>query len=43
VGPPRREGTRRYYQADPTGLLELRRYLESMWDDILAAYAKAED
>ena len=43
VGPPRREGTRRYYQADPTGLLELRRYLESMWDDILAAYVKAED
>lgn len=37
-----REGTRRNYRASRAGLDELRRYLESMWDDVLAAYA-AED
>jgi DNA-binding transcriptional ArsR family regulator len=35
----RREGTRRYYSADRAGLAELRRYVESLWDDVLAAYA----
>ena len=37
----RREGTRRYYRASPDagGLAELRRYVESLWDDVLAAYA----
>ena len=35
----RREGTRRYYQATPEGLADLRRYLDSMWDDVLSAYA----
>lgn len=35
----RREGTRRYYRAAPEGLAELRRYVESLWDDVLAAYA----
>jgi DNA-binding transcriptional ArsR family regulator len=39
VGPPRREGTRRYYRATPEGLADLRRYLEAMWDDVLTAYA----
>lgn len=34
------EGTRRYYQATPEGLRELRQWLESMWDDVLAAYAR---
>jgi DNA-binding transcriptional ArsR family regulator len=38
----RREGTRRYYAASREGLAELRRYVESLWDDVLAAYA-AED
>ena len=38
VGPPRREGTRRYYQATPDGLADLRRWVESMWDDVLTAY-----
>ena len=37
----RREGTRRYYRARPEGLAELRRYVESLWDDVLAAYATA--
>ena len=35
----RREGTRRYYGADREGLADLRRYIESLWDDVLAAYA----
>jgi DNA-binding transcriptional ArsR family regulator len=35
----RREGTRRLYRATPAGLEALRRYLESMWDGVLAAYA----
>ena len=34
-----RAGTRRNYRADHAGLVELRRYLESMWDEVLAAYA----
>ena len=32
----RREGTRRLYRARPEGLMELRAYLESFWDDRLA-------
>ena len=35
----RREGTRRHYRATTEGLAELRRYVESLWDDVLAAYA----
>jgi len=35
----RREGTRRIYSSDREGLAELRQYLESFWDDVLAAYA----
>lgn len=38
----RRDGTRRHYRASPDGLAELRRYLESLWDDVLAAYAAAD-
>jgi DNA-binding transcriptional ArsR family regulator len=38
----RREGTRRLYRATPQGLEVLRRYLESMWDGVLAAYAAAD-
>jgi DNA-binding transcriptional ArsR family regulator len=38
----RREGTRRHYRATTDGLAELRRYVESLWDDVLTAYA-AED
>lgn len=36
----RRDGTRRFYRADPEGVAELRRYVESMWEDVLAAYKK---
>src|SRR3954464_872448 len=39
----RREGTRRYYSASLDGLQELRAYLESLWDDVLTAYAAADD
>jgi len=35
----RQEGTRRHYRATAEGLAELRRWIESMWDDVLAAYA----
>lgn len=35
----RREGTRRYYRASTAGLEELRDFVESLWDDVLAAYA----
>lgn len=35
----RREGTRHHYRASRTGLAALRRYIESLWDDVLAAYA----
>jgi DNA-binding transcriptional ArsR family regulator len=35
----RRDGTRRIYSSDRGGLAELRRYVETFWDDVLAAYA----
>jgi DNA-binding transcriptional ArsR family regulator len=35
----RRVGTRHYFAIAPDGLGELRRYVESLWDDALAAYA----
>ena len=37
-----REGTRHYYRASHEGLAELRQYVESLWDDVLSAYAKAK-
>ncbi|MGH7537786.1 MAG: ArsR/SmtB family transcription factor [Gemmatimonadales bacterium] len=37
-----RAGTRRYYRASRDGLAELRRYVEWLWDDVLAAYAAAD-
>ena len=38
----RREGRRRYYHASREGLAELRQYIESLWDDVLLAYAAAD-
>jgi len=35
------QGTRRLYAIDPRGADDLRRYLDSMWDDALAAYTRA--
>jgi DNA-binding transcriptional ArsR family regulator len=37
----RREGTRRVYGVDLHGLVELRRYLDAFWEDVLQAF-KAE-
>jgi DNA-binding transcriptional ArsR family regulator len=33
------DGTKRYYRANQHGLADLRRYVESLWGDALAAYA----
>ena len=35
----RQEGTRRYYRASTDGLGALRRYVESLWEGALAAFA----
>jgi DNA-binding transcriptional ArsR family regulator len=39
----RREGTRHLYAVDPTGLGELRDYLETFWDTAPAAFATAAE
>src|SRR6266550_7942535 len=39
----RREGTRRLYRARPEGLMELRAYLESFWDDRLAVLKREDE
>ena len=39
----RREGTRRIYALDPAGLAELRAWVESFWEDALAAFAAAAE
>jgi DNA-binding transcriptional ArsR family regulator len=36
------EGTRRIYAVDVRGLEELRRYLDSFWDDVLRAFAAGD-
>ena len=36
-----RQGTRRFYEIDPAGLLPLRSYLEQFWGDVLEAFADA--
>ncbi|HWA56452.1 MAG TPA: metalloregulator ArsR/SmtB family transcription factor [Gemmatimonadales bacterium] len=36
----RPDGVRRYYQATPEGLRDLRAWLDAMWDDVLSAYAR---
>jgi DNA-binding transcriptional ArsR family regulator len=35
----RAEGSRRIYSIRPEGLKELRGWLDSMWDDVLSAFA----
>ena len=37
----RKRGTRHIYHPDPAGLAPLRAYVESLWDDVLAAFASA--
>jgi DNA-binding transcriptional ArsR family regulator len=39
----RREGTRHFYTVDGDGLVELREYLESYWEDTLAAFKEAAE
>jgi DNA-binding transcriptional ArsR family regulator len=39
----RKDGRRNLYRIDPNGLTTLRTYLESMWDDVLAAFADAAE
>lgn len=39
----RKNGTRRIYRIEPAGLAELRDYIESFWDDALAAFAAAAE
>lgn len=34
------DGTRRLYRLAPEGVAALRRYLDELWDDALAAYAR---
>ena len=36
-----KEGTRRLYSINPGGADEMRRYLDTLWDDALAAYTRA--
>jgi DNA-binding transcriptional ArsR family regulator len=38
----RRDGTRRHYRASGAGLAALRLYVESLWDDVLAAYGAGD-
>ncbi len=35
----RKRGTRHVYHPDPAGLAPLRAYVESLWDDVLAAFS----
>lgn len=36
------DGACRYYRPNPQGLADLRQYIESLWDDALAAYAAGD-
>ncbi|MEJ6398471.1 ArsR/SmtB family transcription factor [Yoonia sp. 208BN28-4] len=35
------QGNRRFYAIAPTGIDDLRRYLDGLWDDALGAFEKA--
>jgi DNA-binding transcriptional ArsR family regulator len=39
----RQEGTRRVYSIDPRGIAAMRRYLDGLWDDALAAFKAAAE
>jgi hypothetical protein len=38
---PRAVGRRRLYRLDPAGIAALRHYVDRMWGDALAAYARS--
>jgi len=35
-----KQGKQRIYRLNPTGLMELRTYVESLWDDVLSAFGE---
>lgn len=37
----RKAGAKRIYSLNPEGLVELRRYVDELWDDVLGAFAEA--
>ncbi|MDH5506159.1 MAG: metalloregulator ArsR/SmtB family transcription factor [Anaerolineae bacterium] len=39
----RKAGAKRIYSLAPEGLVELRRYIENLWDDVLAAFQQAAE
>ena len=39
----KKEGARRIYSLAPDGLIELRRYVDRLWDDVLAAFQHAAE
>ena len=39
----RREGVRRIYQVELQGLIALRRFVDGLWGDALAAFEQSED
>ena len=39
----RKDGTRRLYRVDPSGLAELRGYFERFWDEALASFKAAAE
>lgn len=39
----RKDGARRIYHPAPDGIRELRRYVETLWDDVLDAFKEAQD
>ena len=39
----RKDGTRRLYRVDPSGLAELRAYFERYWDEALASFKAAAE
>lgn len=39
----RRDGTRRLYRIEPSGLEELREYFERFWDEALEAFREAAE
>jgi len=39
----RKLGNRRIYSLDPEGLMELRRYVEGLWEDVLNAFQEAAE
>lgn len=39
----RKDGNRRIYSLDPRGIAELRRYVDTLWEDVLNAFKQAAE